>query len=107
MTPKQEDIQFRLLWRLQGEPQITQRELASRLGISLGATNYALSELMKKGAIKIKNFQANRRKLNYAYSLTPQGMAQKAALTASFLARKLQEYEALKTEIEAVSREKI
>lgn len=58
-----------------------------------------------KGAIKIRNFRGNTRKLSYAYLLTPHGLAEKAALTAQFLARKQKEYESLKAEIEAVSRE--
>jgi EPS-associated MarR family transcriptional regulator len=105
MNPQQEDTQFRLLRLLQNNPQITQRELALQLGVSLGAINYVLRALMQKGAIKIQSFQANRRKRQYMYLLTPQGLAEKVALTARFLARKRREYEALKAEIEALSRE--
>ena len=105
MTSQQEDTQFRVLRLLQATPKITQRELAARLGVSLGATNYVLRALIQKGAIKVQNFQDNRSKLQYIYLLTPQGMVEKLALTARFLARKRKEYEALKTEIETVSKE--
>jgi EPS-associated MarR family transcriptional regulator len=105
MTPLQEDIRFRVLRALQNDSCITQRELAERLGASLGATNFVLRALLERGAIKIRNFQGSTRKLSYAYILTPSGLAEKAALTARFLARKQKEYEALKAEIEAVSRE--
>jgi EPS-associated MarR family transcriptional regulator len=105
MTPQQEDTHFRVLRALQDNPQITQRELAEKLGVSLGATNYLLRALMAKGVIKIQNFQASRKKLSYVYLLTPQGIAEKAQLTNRFLARKRAEYEALKAEIEAVSRD--
>ena len=105
MTPLQEDTRFRVLRALQDNPHITQRELAERLGVSLGATNFVLRALLNKGAIKIRNFKGNSRKLSYAYILTPHGLAEKAALTARFLARKQREYEDLRAEIEAVSRE--
>lgn len=105
MTPLQEDTRFRVLRALQENPHLTQRELSERLGVSLGATNFVLRALMDKGAIKIRNFRGNTRKLSYAYILTPHGLAEKASLTARFLARKQKEYESLKVEIEAVSRE--
>ena len=105
MTPLQEDTRFRVLRALQDNPRLPQRELSERLGVSLGATNFVLRALMDKGAIKIRNFRGNTRKLSYAYILTPNGLAEKAALTARFLARKQKEYESLKAEIEAVSRE--
>ena len=105
MTPLQEDTRFRVLRALQDNPHITQRELAERLGVSLGATNFVLRALLDKGAIKIRNFKGNSRKLSYAYILTPHGLAEKASLTARFLARKQREYEDLRAEIEAVSRE--
>ena len=105
MTRLQEDTRFRVLRALQENPRLTQRELSERLGVSLGATNFVLRALMDKGAIKIRNFRGNSRKLSYAYILTPHGLAEKASLTARFLARKQREYESLKAEIEAVSRE--
>ena len=94
-----------MLRLLEEHPQITQRELAEKLGVSLGATNYLLRALMDKGAIKIQNFQASKKKLSYVYLLTPLGIAEKAVLTSRFLVRKRAEYAALKAEIEAVSRE--
>jgi EPS-associated MarR family transcriptional regulator len=105
MTPLQEDTRFRVLRALEENPRLTQRELSERLGVSLGATNFVLRALMDRGAIKLRNFRGNTRKLSYAYILTPYGLAEKAALTARFLARKQKEYESLKAEIEAVSKE--
>ena len=105
MTPLQEDTHFRVLRALQDNPHITQRQLAVRLGVSLGATNFVLRALLDKGAIKVRNFRGNTHKASYAYVLTPRGLAEKATLTARFLMRKREEYEALKAEIEAVSQE--
>ena len=85
---------------LEANPRMTQRELARELGISLGGLNYCLKALVEKGWIKMDNFSRSDRKLNYAYLLTPRGIAGKARLTNHFLRRKLAEYDALKAEIE-------
>ena len=85
---------------LETNPEMTQRELAEALGVSLGATNYCLKALVEKGWVKLENFQNNPNKLGYLYLLTPMGMAAKTTLTTRFLRRKLAEYEALKAEIE-------
>ena len=90
---------------LSDNPRMTQRELARELGISLGGVNYCLKALVDKGWVKMENFSKSDRKLNYAYLLTPKGMAGKARLTNHFLRRKLTEYEALKEEIEELRRE--
>ena len=85
---------------LGNNPEMTQRELAEALGVSLGAANYCLKALVEKGWVKLENFQKNPKKLGYLYLLTPMGMAAKTTLTARFLRRKVAEYEALKAEIE-------
>lgn len=90
---------------LETKPEMTQRELAEALGVSLGAANYCLKALVKKGWVKLENFQSNPNKLGYLYLLTPMGVAAKTRLTARFLQRKLYEYEALKTEIEMLRTE--
>jgi EPS-associated MarR family transcriptional regulator len=102
---RQEDTHFRILRLLQENPNLTQREIADAVGISLGALNYCLKALMGKGLIKIRNFRNSDHKLTYAYLLTPSGIARKAELTAHFLRRKIGEYEQLKTEIESLQRE--
>lgn len=93
------DIHFKALQILEVEPQLTQRELAKRLGISLGAVNYCLKALIYIGHIKIDNFKNNPNKLVYFYLLTPKGVAEKTNLMAGFLKRKMVEYHALKKEI--------
>ena len=87
---------------LQDNPDLTQRELAEKLGISVGGLNYCLKALMEKGLVKMKNFANSKNKFGYVYVLTPTGMAEKAAITHRFLQRKMDEYEALKAEIEAL-----
>lgn len=99
------ELQFRVLRLIESNPHLNQRELSKSLGISLGGVNYCLNELVSKGSVKIQNFRNNKNKWVYAYLITPQGIAEKAALTGAFLKRKIQEYHQLKEEIESLSRE--
>jgi len=87
---------------VEANPTITQRALAQALGVSLGRVNYGLRALIDRGLIKMNNFRRSESKLVYAYLLTPSGLAEKSALTKAFLARKMQEFDALKKEIEAL-----
>jgi EPS-associated MarR family transcriptional regulator len=96
------DVHFRVLHLLEKEPELTQRELAQKLGISLGGVNYCLKALIKIGHIKAGNFTKNSNKSAYLYFLTPRGIAEKVKLTAGFLKRKMSEYEVLKKEIDAI-----
>ncbi len=79
---------------------MSQRELAEAVGISVGSAHYVLNALIERGMVKLGNFSASQDKRRYAYFLTPKGAAEKAAITGRFLARKLEEYEALKREID-------
>lgn len=85
---------------LQAKPQISQREIAKVMGVSLGKTNYCLRALMEKGLVKLENFRQNPHKKHYAYLLTKAGMDEKTKITMAFLRRKVAEYEALHKEIE-------
>ena len=96
------DIHFRALHALEENPHITQRELAKKLGISLGGVNYCLKALIKIGHIKVNNFQKNPNKSAYLYLLTPSGISEKATLTTDFLKRKMVEYEMLKNELDQI-----
>ena len=101
----QEDTSFRVLRILEENPDLTQRELAGQVGMSLGGFNYCIKALIEKGYVKAENFQNSKNKFKYVYVLTPSGIAQKIALTGRFLQRKLEEYEALKKEIELLRRD--
>ena len=101
----QEDTYFRVMRILQENPDLTQRELAEKLGVSIGGLNYCLKALMDKGWVKMQNFSQSPNKLRYAYLLTPTGVAQKSKLTAEFMKRKVAEYEALQLEIEILKSE--
>ena len=90
---------------LVARPQLSQREVASSLGVSLGKANYCLRALIAKGFVKAQNYRKSSNKLAYLYLLTPAGVAEKANLTREFLAIKVKEYEALRLEIEGLARE--
>ena len=93
------EIELRLLARLQEKPDVSQRGLAADLGVSLGSINFCLKALTAKGFVKAENFSKSNNKLGYAYLLTPSGIAAKSRLTASFLKRKRAEYRRLAHEI--------
>jgi len=101
----QEDTNFRVMRLLEENPDLTQRELAEKLGISVGGLNYCLKALMEKGLVKMRNFAHSKNKFGYVYMLTPNGMAEKAAITHRFLQRKMEEYESLKAEIAALKQD--
>ena len=96
----QEDTYFRVMSILLENPKLTQRELASKLGLSLGGLNYCLRALIDKGFVKMENFKKAENKLKFVYLITPKGIKEKSKLTYRFLERKLQEYEVLKAEID-------
>jgi EPS-associated MarR family transcriptional regulator len=98
----QEDTHFRVLILLEKNPDMTQRDLAKALGVSLGGLNYSLKAMMVRGMVKVKNFSKSERKLSYTYLLTPQGLSEKTNLTTRFLRRKMDEYVALKYEIDSL-----
>ena len=101
----EQEIRYRLLKVLSQDANLSQRAMAKRMGISLGKVNYCLSELAKKGFIKVNRFKDSKNKFKYLYILTPRGIEAKAALTISFLKRKMAEYSEIKRQIKELSRE--
>lgn len=100
-----EETHYHVLKLIEKNPSITQRELASELGVSIGKANYCMKALIDKGWIKASNFKNSNKKLAYFYILTPSGIEQKARITVNFLKRKMNDYEALKNEIEILKNE--
>jgi len=98
-TKGQEEVQFEVMRQLQCRPEVTQRELAAKLNVSVGGINYCLKSLVAKGFVKIENFSKSPHKLKYAYLLTPKGVAEKSALASRFLKRKMLEYRELERDI--------
>jgi EPS-associated MarR family transcriptional regulator len=100
--PPSHSQQLELMRLLDEQPAASQREISSRLGLSLGKANYLVRALLDKGLVKIQNFRRSDNKMAYAYQLTPRGVAERVRLTRAFLARKEFEFELLKTEIQSL-----
>ena len=96
---------FKLLRKLNENPNSSQRKLAVDLGFSLGKLNYCLNELRKKGFVKVKNFKKSKKKLSYLYMLTLRGFTMKKNLTLDFMQKKIREYDELKKEIKNIKRD--
>ncbi len=100
-----EEMQLNLMRLLKANPELSQRDVARELGVSLGKVNYCLQALIQKGWIKATNFKNSHNKAAYMYLLTPRGVEQKGRLTVQFLKTKMHEYETLRIEIEQIRRE--
>lgn len=100
-----DELRYQLLKELEENPDISQRQLASMMDVSLGKTNYCLKALVDAGWVKVGNFARSNRKLNYAYVLTPKGLSEKAAVTVRFLKKKQNQYEQLEKEIGLLKKE--
>ena len=104
-TKYEEEIRYHLFKILENEPNLSQRDMARKMGISLGKVNYCITELAKKGFIKVNRFKSAKNKMPYTYLLTVRGIEEKSKLTINFLKRKLREYEEIKRQIGELSRE--
>ncbi len=100
-----DEMRYEIIRLLDANPEMSQRDVARELGISLGKTNYCLRSLVEVGMIKVRNFKNNQNRTAYLYLLTPRGIEEKANLTVQFLQRKMREYETLRLEIEQLRKE--
>jgi EPS-associated MarR family transcriptional regulator len=100
---KEEVLQ--VLREIKKDPEMTQRDLSVKLGISLGKVNFILKALIQRGLIKVDNFKKSNNKAAYLYYLTPKGAEEKARITYRFLRRKIKEYEDLEHEIRRLKQE--
>ena len=93
-----DDITLGVLDAVHGNSGLSQRSLASELGIALGLTNAYLKRCVRKGLVKISQTPPNR----YAYYLTPKGFSEKSRLTAHYLKRSFEFYRDARGELEAL-----
>lgn len=100
-----DEYRYKILKALEKNPEISQRDLARELDVSLGRANFCLKALIDVGLLKVSNFKNSKNKLAYMYLLTPSGVKEKSAITERFLKAKLQEYEALQAEIDMLRAE--
>jgi EPS-associated MarR family transcriptional regulator len=100
-----EETTYHLIKTIATTPITNQRDLAEKLGISLGKLNYCLKALLNKGLVKAENFRQANNKRRYIYQLTPAGLKEKAAVTIRFLKQKQNEYEKIKLAINQLQKE--
>ena len=101
MNKKKNEQDFlNILREINKDSDLSQRDLAKVIGLSLGKVNYCLNALKNKGYIKIKNFKNSKDKIKYLYVLTPQGITEKTKLTIQFMKRKMAEYDVLKKDLQ-------
>lgn len=94
-----QEYYYRTLKLLQKTPELTQRQIAENLGVSLGKGHYVVKALVDVGCLKIGNFQKSDNKIGYMYVLTAKGIREKARLAKRFLKYKQDEYQRLQKEI--------
>lgn len=104
-TTPLDDKHLHALRELARDATLSQRDLAGRLGLSLGRVNYVVNSLIDKGLVKARRFKNSRHKLAYRYVLTPDGLREKLLVTRRFLKLKTEEFERLQREIEALRRD--
>ena len=80
--------ELEILRKLEENPNLTQRQIAEDLGLSLGKINYLIKALLGKGILIVDNFKKSDKKLGYLYLITPKGVERKRKLTLLFLLRK-------------------
>jgi EPS-associated MarR family transcriptional regulator len=100
-----DEYRYKILKILEANPEISQRDLARELDISLGRVNFCLKALIEKGLLKVSNFRNSQNKSAYMYLLTPSGIEEKSVITARFLKIKIQEHDALQAEIEELRKD--
>ena len=101
-----EEVRLRLMKTIsEADQKMTQRKLAKRVGISLGKTNYWVTEMVNEGLVRFERFKQAGKKPACTYVLTPKGIEEKFRLLIHFLSRKMREYDNLRQEIEDLNQE--
>ena len=96
------EVELEILRNIEANPNLTQRQMAKDLGMSLGKTNYLIQALLSKGFLIINNFRKSNNRLGYLYVLTPEGVEKRRKLTTLFLQRKAEEFDKLKKDMERI-----
>jgi DNA-binding MarR family transcriptional regulator len=86
-----------LLEHIEQNPNATQANLASQVGVAVGTVNWHLKRLVAKGYVKVRH--AERRKLHYI--ITPDGIALRAKLTVDYIQNSFRLYRLVRERMEA------
>lgn len=90
---KEDDLD--VLHLIHKDPNISQRKIALKLGLSLGKVNYCIKSLTKIGFLKLQNFSDSNNKKSYIYLLTPKAIIEKTLITKKFIKAKREEFDKL------------
>ncbi|MDC0509309.1 MarR family EPS-associated transcriptional regulator [Gammaproteobacteria bacterium] len=104
MKKSHSETELEILQKLEENPNLTQRQIAEHMGLSLGKINYLIKALLGKGLIKVNNFRRSDNKIGYLYLLTPEGIDEKRKLTLIFLQRKSEEFDKLKKQFQRMDK---
>ena len=99
-----DEVHLKVMKLIEATPDITQRDLAEKLEVSVGKANYLLKGLIEKGLLKVENFQKSQNKLGYVYKFTPAGLEHKARITLRYVRKRVAEYEAIKKDLDSMNR---
>ena len=100
-----DEVAYKLLQLIQQTPQLSQRDMAEHLGISLGKANTSIRLLLEKGLIKIHETVKRSPTIPYIYTLTPLGVRELPRIAARFLVEKENEIRELQKEIRELRKE--
>ena len=98
------EAELEILRKIEINSNLTQRQIAEHMGLSLGKINYLIKALLDKGLLKVNNFRRSDNKLGYLYFLTPEGVDTKKKLTSLFLKRKSEEFDKLNKEMQRINK---
>src|SRR5690554_4855726 len=94
------EYEYEVLTHLQNHELTTQRKIATRTGLSLGAVNLLLKRMVRKGLIKVEKLTPR----TVRYILTPQGMKEKTRLTYQYVRRSYRQIIEITGAVEALVR---
>lgn len=86
---------LRLLDKIETQPDVTQADLATQLGVAVGTVNWHIKRLVSKGYVKVS--RAERKKLRYI--ITPEGLAQRARLTVDYVDQQFNLYRRVRAKV--------
>jgi EPS-associated MarR family transcriptional regulator len=95
-----DEVRYKLYGLLEENPEMSQRDVARKLGVSVGKVNFCIKALVERGFVKASRFRNSKNKVAYMYLLTPSGVRHKTRVTTRFLRRRIELYEELRAEIE-------
>ena len=90
--------QLEILEQIEANPDLTQADMATQVGVAIGTVNWHVKRLLKKGYVKVTRLQGRR----VRYLITPEGIAEKSRLTVRYLQSSMQLYRQVREQSRAL-----